>query len=169
MQFFVLHANYSFKPSLGGVGGSDFGIDGTLGLSIYTEKWLIGSSFNQFTSPELQPINQIFSLPSYWEFHGNYLFGKHGADFTVNTGLRSRVTSSGTLYQLSALAQYYSVQVGSSLSNIGYSFSAGYEWVIPGLENKKTLLSILYQVPNNNNLQFVNQSKFEIVLKFLVL
>lgn len=160
-------ANYSFKQSSGGVGGSDSGLDGAAGLSLFTKKWLIGSSLHQFPSTELRPINQIFSLSNYWEFHGYYLFG--GGDFQLKTGIRSRVTKSNNTYQLSTQANYYSLLLGSSISNLGYSFSLGYHGIIPSMDQKRTMLSILYLVPNSNNLQSVNHARYELVFKFFIL
>ena len=62
--------NYSFKPSMSGTGGSDFGLDGAVHFSVLHQNWLLGGSMFQFPSTELQPINQSFILKRYYDFHG---------------------------------------------------------------------------------------------------
>lgn len=155
--------NYSFKPSLSGTGGSDFGLDGAVFFSVLHQKWLLGASLFQFPSTELQPINQIFVLNRYYDLHGYYLIKKW--NYRIKSGVRTRLSANQNIYQFSSEIDYKSFLVGASISNIGYSISAGYS--LESVESKnKTLIQFLYFIPPLNGLKIINQNKFEIVLIF---
>lgn len=158
--------NYLFKPSQSGIGGSDFGLDGSLSFSLFTKNWLIGSALHQFTSTKLQPIEQLFILEDYWETQGYYLFEK--PNYTIKTGLRGRFTSIQNVYQASTQIECYSLLVGGSVSNLGYTMSLGYAGKTPNFENQKTLISFLYYIPSVENLKVINQNRFEVILKVFI-
>ena len=155
--------NYSFKPTTSGTGGSDFGVDGGVYLSVLGQKWLLGASMLQFPSTDLQPIQQKFILKRYYDLHGYYLIKK--LHFTIKTGVRTRLSSIQNVFQLSSELSYKSFLVGASISNVGHSISAGIN--LNSIESKtKTLIQFLYFIPPLNDLKVINQNKFEIAVKF---
>lgn len=159
-------ANYFFKPSQSGVGGSDYGLDGSVSLSLYSNKWLIGSAWQQFASTTIQPIDQVYTLNDYWEVMGYYLWDN--PNFSIKSGLRSRLSSIQNSIQLSSQVEYTSFLAGGSISNLGFSISGGFMGAPLNTYDHKMLISFLYYVPYNTNLKSINQKRLELILKVFI-
>lgn len=158
--------NYSFEPSQNGTGGSDYGFDGTVSLSLFTQKWLIGSAWQQFLSTELQPIDQTYILDDYWEVHAYYLWKNN--QITVKSGIRNRIAPIQTAVQLSTQVQYLSFLAGGSISNLGFSLNGGFLGNFVKIHHRQILINFLYYTPFNSNLKIVRQNRMEIILKVFI-
>ncbi|MFQ3576247.1 MAG: type IX secretion system membrane protein PorP/SprF [Cytophagales bacterium] len=156
--------NYNFNVSSGGASGSAWTWSPGIGLSLFSENFCLGASFNDLNSPKIAPVAFEFSIPRYAMFYGEKKFSlsyqinlKTAARYSLNSQIRN-----GGFFELGmdlpqnfyVSALYYNLR--------GYGASVALNKV--RVNNALADISIAYLAPGKDVVPAV--SEYEINFRF---